>query len=116
MTNTELMNLSITELRDLNHKVVEMIKLKNPSASRLNADSIAVGMTVGIKTNNPLLIGHIFKLEKINKKYAVCRDIKTDKTWNVLICNVYEATDKTVEASYMAIDKTERQPNNRKQW
>lgn len=29
MTNAELMNLSITELRELNHKVVEMIKLKN---------------------------------------------------------------------------------------
>jgi hypothetical protein len=96
MTNAELMNLSITELRELNHKVVEIIKLKNSLASRLNADNIAVGMRVEIKTNNPLLIGHIFMLEKINKKYAVCRDIKTDKTWNVLICNVYESTDKVV--------------------
>ena len=41
---------------------------------------------------------------------------KTDKTWNVLICNVYEATDKVAEVSKMTINRTEIQPNQRKQW
>jgi hypothetical protein len=99
MTNLELNQLSLKELRELNHKVIEIIKLKNFVASRLNADIISVGMTVGIETNNPLLIGHKFLLEKINKKYAVCKDIQTDKSWNVLICNVYEYKDKKLQIS-----------------
>lgn len=93
MTDTQLNEMSITELRELNHRVIAFIKMKNEIASKLNASKIAPGMTVGIKTNNPELLGHKFLLQKINKKFAVCKDISTSKTWNVLICNVYEATE-----------------------
>jgi hypothetical protein len=47
-------------------------------------------MTVTVKTTNPLLSDSIFTLEKINKKYAICKDINTDKRWNILISNVLE--------------------------
>jgi len=93
MTNEQLNEMSVTELRELNSRVIAYIKLKNEIACKLNAGKIAPGMTVGIKTKNPELMGHKFLLEKINKKFAVCKDIVTSKTWNVLICNVYEATE-----------------------
>lgn len=93
MTNEQLTAMSITELRELNSKVIAYIKMKNQIAAELNKGLIAPGMTVGVKTNNPQLMGHKFLLEKINKKYAVCKDLVTSKTWNVLICNVYEATE-----------------------
>lgn len=93
MTNAQLNAMSVSELRELNSRVIAYIKLKNEIASKENAKKIAAGMTVRIKTNNPELINSTFILEKINKKFAVCKDVVTKKTWNVLICNVFEKTE-----------------------
>jgi hypothetical protein len=93
MTNEQLNQMSITELRELNSRCIAYIKLKNEIANKENAGKIAAGMTVRINTNNPELIGSTFILQKINKKFAVCKDINTNKTWNVLICNVFEKTE-----------------------
>ena len=90
MTNEQLNAMSVTDLRELNSRIIAYIKFKNSMASSENKKKISVGMTVTIKTNNPLLLDSVFTLEKINKKYAVCRDINTQQTWNVLICNVIE--------------------------
>ena len=90
MTNEQLNAMSVTDLRELNSRIIAYIKFKNSMASSENKSKISVGMTVTIKTNNPLLLDSVFTLEKINKKYAVCRDINTQQTWNVLICNVIE--------------------------
>jgi hypothetical protein len=90
MTNEQLNSMIVSDLRELNSRVIAYIKFKNSMASGENKSKISVGMTVTIKTNNPLLLDSVFTLEKINKKNAVCRDIKTQQTWNVLICNVIE--------------------------
>ena len=90
MTNEQLNAMSVTDLRELNSRIIAYIKFKNSMASSENKSKISVGMTVTIKTNNPLLLDSVFTLEKINKKYAICRDINTQQTWNVLICNVIE--------------------------
>lgn len=93
MTDSQLNEMSITQLRELNSRVVAYIKLKNEIANKENAKKIAPGMTVRIRTNNPELINSTFTLLKINKKFAACKDIETGKTWNVLICNVFEKTE-----------------------
>lgn len=90
MTNEQLNAMSVLELRELNSRIIAYIKLKNEIANKENAVKITPGMTVKIKTNNPELINATFELQKINKKYAVCKDIVTNKKWNVLICNVFE--------------------------
>jgi len=93
MTNEQLNLMSVLELRELNSRVIAYIKLKNEFANRENASKISVGMTVRVRSNRPELINSTFTLEKINKKYAVCRDIATKQTWNVLICNVFEKNE-----------------------
>jgi hypothetical protein len=39
----------------------------------------------------------------------------TGKLWTIQIANL-KATNKVAEVSEITIDRTERQPNNRKQW
>ena len=115
MTNAELMNLSIEELRDLNTRLVEVLKLKKQTVAFVNKETLTKGMIaeyVGTSTN----IHHKeFEIVKINRTKAECKCVVTGKLWNIQIANL-KATDKVAEVSEMQIDRIERQPNNRKQW
>ena len=56
-----------------------------------------------------------FEIIKINRTKAECKCVVTGKLWNIQIASL-KPTDKVTEVSEMQIDRTERQPNNRKQW
>jgi hypothetical protein len=115
MTNAELMNLSIEELRDLNIRLIEVLKIKKQSISFINKETLSKGMVaeyVGTSTN---IHYKEFEIVKINRTKAECKCVMTGKFWTIQIANL-KATDKVVEVSKMTFDKTERQPNNRKQW
>ena len=115
MTTTELMNLSIEELRDLNTRLVEVLKLKKQTIAFVNKETFTKGMIaeyVGTSTN---IHYKKFEIVKINRTKAECKCVVTGKLWNIQIANL-KPTNEVAEISEMQIDRTERQPNNRKQW
>jgi hypothetical protein len=115
MTNAELMNLSIEELRDLNTRLVEVLKIKKQSIAFVNKETLSKGMIaeyVGTSTN---IHYKEFEILKINRTKAECKCVMTGKLWTIQIANL-KATDKVAEVSQMTYDRTERQPNNIKQW
>ena len=57
MTNTELNKLTLEELRELNKKVVTMIKLKRTIEGTLNSDNLKKGMNVRYKGTSDKLKG-----------------------------------------------------------
>lgn len=69
MTYQELNQLTIEELRNLNSKVVEVIKLKHNEKALDIKDELRVGMNVSV--NHPKLQGKQLRVEKINRTKAV---------------------------------------------
>ena len=115
MSSVALMNLSIEELRDLNTRLIEVLKLKKQTIAFVNKETLTKGMIaeyVGTSTNVQY---KEFEIIKINRTKAECKCVVTGKLWNIQIANL-KPTDKVAEVSEITIDRTERQPNNRKQW
>jgi hypothetical protein len=71
MTYSELSKLSIEELRALNNKVVEVIKMKRNEVALDVKDSLYVGANVSV--NHPKLLGKQLVVEKINRTKAVLK-------------------------------------------
>ena len=71
MTYSELNSLSIEQLRSLNSKVVEVIKLKRNEVALEKKDELRVGMNVSV--NHPKLAGKQLVVEKINRTKAVLK-------------------------------------------
>jgi len=71
MTYSELSKLSIEELRELNNKVVEVIKMKRTEVAMDIKDELRVGMNVSV--NHPKLLGKQLVVEKINRTKAVLK-------------------------------------------
>jgi hypothetical protein len=69
MTYSELSKLSIEELRALNSKVVEVIKMKRNEVALDIKDSLYVGANVSV--NHPKLSGKQCRVTKINRTKAV---------------------------------------------
>ena len=69
MTYSELNSLSIEELRVLNKKVVEVIKLKRNEVALDVKDSLYIGANVSV--NHPKLSGKQCRVTKINRTKAV---------------------------------------------
>ena len=69
MTYSELNQLTIEELRNLNSKVVEVIKLKRSEKALDIKDELRIGMNVSV--NHPKLAGKQCRVEKINRTKAV---------------------------------------------
>jgi hypothetical protein len=44
MSNTELMNLSVEQLRDLNKRIIEVVKIKQQSVAFVNKEQLSKGM------------------------------------------------------------------------
>lgn len=88
MTNAELNQLSILELRELNRKVVEMIKLKMRIEGTINSDNLQKGMTVKYKGFSDKLQGQTFIIEKIGKVNAQCKNLSDGKIWNIKLANI----------------------------
>jgi len=68
MNYSELSNLSVAELRNINQIVVELIKQKRTIESLQKKVGLQVGMTV--RVNHPKLRGKELSVNKINRTKA----------------------------------------------
>ena len=69
MTLSELKNLSIDELRELNSKIVEIIKIKRSEIAWDMKNELYIGANVSV--NHPKLSGKQCRVKKINRTKAV---------------------------------------------
>ena len=69
MTLSELKNLSIDELRELNSKIVEVIKIKRSEIAWDVKNELYIGANVSV--NHPKLRGKQCRVKKINRTKAV---------------------------------------------
>ncbi len=89
ITNAELNNYSVSELRELNHKVVEMIKMKQHIAGKLNSDNIKKGDIVRVNsTSGKIEKDEKFEVIKINRTTATCRMLSTKSLWTINLANI----------------------------
>jgi hypothetical protein len=88
MTNAELNQLSIIELRALNHKVCEMIRLKQQIEGKMNADNLKIGMPVKFTGDDKRIKNQKFTVLKINKTRAQCKNHITGAVWNLTLANI----------------------------
>jgi len=71
MTYSELNSLSLSELRNLNSKVIEVIKMKKSEVALDVKESLYVGANVSV--NHPKLAGKQCRVEKINRTKAILK-------------------------------------------
>ena len=69
MTYSELKNLSLEELRELNSKVVKVIKIKRSEVAWDMKNELYIGANVSV--NHPKLSGKQCRVKKINRTKAV---------------------------------------------
>lgn len=81
MTYSELNSLTIEELRALNSKVVEVIKMKRHEITLEKKDELRVGMNVSV--NHPKLAGKQLVVEKINRTKAALKVLNGLGSYNV---------------------------------
>ncbi len=82
MNYSELSNLSVAELRNINQIVVELIKQKRTIESLQKKVGLKVGMSVTV--NHPKLVGKELFVNKISRTKATL-SIKSGKCYNVPI-------------------------------
>ena len=70
LTQADLLNMSIDDLKELNSMVVGTIKAKRSLEGRATANELSVKQE--IKVNSQKHINDIFIIEKINKTKAKC--------------------------------------------
>lgn len=83
MTNSELLTMSLEDLRALNTRVVEMIKMKRKQTSMEKKFELEVGMMV--KVNHPKLLGMKLVVDKINRTKASLKVLNGFGGYNVPI-------------------------------
>ena len=81
MTYQELNQLSIEELRMLNKKVVEVIKMKRSESAMDIKEQLYVGANVSV--NHPKMKGKQLRVEKINRTKAVLKVLNGVGSYNV---------------------------------
>lgn len=81
MTNSELLTMSLEDLRALNNRVVEMIKMKRKQSSLEKKFELEVGMMV--KVNHPKLLGMKLVVDKINRTKASLKVLNGFGGYNV---------------------------------
>ena len=69
MTLSELKNFSIDELKELNSKIVEVIKIKRSEIAWDVKNELYIGANVSV--NHPKLSGKQCRVKKINRTKAV---------------------------------------------
>ena len=88
MTNSQLNQLSLSELRDLNKRVQEIYSLKLKMECMVNAETLKVGTTVRYIGGKNKIKNETFILEKINNVNAVCKSNITGTRWNIKLANI----------------------------
>ena len=81
MNYSELSKLSVSELRNINQMVVELIKQKRSIESLEKKMGLEIGMKV--KVNHPKLMGRELEVTKINRTKANLRVIGGFASYNV---------------------------------
>jgi hypothetical protein len=81
MNYSQLSNLSVAELRNINQIVVELIKQKRNIESLQKKVGLRIGMTV--RVNHPKLQGRDLEVVKINRTKANLRVIGGFGSYNV---------------------------------
>jgi len=81
MNYSDLSKLSVTELRNINQMVIELIKQKRTMESLEKKMSLKIGMVV--KVNHPKLMGRELEVVKINRTKASLRVIGGMASYNV---------------------------------
>lgn len=81
MTYQELNQMTIEELRALNNKVVEVIKMKKYATAIDVKEDLYIGANV--KVNHPKLMGKQLRVEKINRTKAVLKVLNGYGTYTV---------------------------------
>ncbi len=81
MTYSELKNLSIEELRELNSLVVEVIKIKRSEVAFEIKNELFVGANVSV--DHPKLKGKQLRISKINRTKAVVEVLNGIGSYNV---------------------------------
>ena len=71
MTYSELNKMTIEQLRELNSKIVETLKLKKYEVAMETKGELRIGMNVSV--NHPKLAGKQLVVEKINRTKAVLK-------------------------------------------
>lgn len=79
ITNETLNQMSMSELRSLNEKVVELIRWRRKMESIDIKNELSRGMTVTV--NHPKAKGKVFLVHKINRTKAVLKE--GNRQWNV---------------------------------
>jgi hypothetical protein len=82
MTYSELSNLSVVELRNINQIVVDLIKQKRTIEALQKKVGLQVGMSV--KVNHPKLVGKELFVNKISRTKATL-SVKSGACYNVPI-------------------------------
>jgi hypothetical protein len=86
MNYSDLSKLSVTELRNINQMVIELIKQKRTIESLEKKMSLKIGMVV--KVNHPKLIGRELEVVKINRTKASLRVIGGMASYNVPVAMI----------------------------
>ena len=81
MNYSELKNLSIEELRVLNSKIVEVIKIKKSELAWAVKNQLYVGANVSV--NHPKMKGKQCRVEKINRTKCVIKVLNGYGSYNV---------------------------------
>ena len=90
ITTLELSKMSVQELRSINQQVVEMLRLKVRIDGKINAEKLAVGMTVKYTGKSSKATEENFELMKINKVNAVCKSKSTNRLYNIKLASLKE--------------------------
>jgi len=81
MTYSELNQMTIEQLRELNSKVVEVIKSKRTLEGYEMKQQLYVGANVSV--NHPKMKGKQLRVEKINRTKAKLKVLNGGGIWNV---------------------------------
>lgn len=81
MNYSELKNLSLEELRELNSKIVEVIKIKKSEIAWDVKNELYIGANVNV--NHPKLSGKQCRVKKINRTKAVIEVLNGFGSYNV---------------------------------
>ncbi len=81
MNYSQLSNLSVAELRNINQIVIELIKQKRTIESLQKKVGLRIGMTV--RVNHPKLQGRDLEVVKINRTKANLRVVGGFGSYNV---------------------------------
>jgi len=106
ITNAELNQLTVAELKELRNRLTEILQLKLQIVGQLNKDKLCVGMKVecvGIATK---IKRETFIIEKIKNVKATCKSTITGIKWEIPLSHIVEYKEIDLDLLSVITDKT----------